>query len=325
MKGERGAVLLVVLWTLVVLMVMALQLGQSMRLEGITTDTYQQEVKAYYLAMAGLNRALYHILMAESQGRTLLSLQSSVEVEPDPADVWIRADGTWYSEEFGEGGYRVRVSDEGAKINLNQVDEVRLKQVFLNLGMEREFAEGLTDAILDWRDADDLERLKGVERGYYLSLPTPYPAKDAPFDSVDELLLVRGVTRQLFFGEACPEPCRRDGIALREIFTIYGDPQGQINLLTAGPMVLQATLGIDSTLAQELVQRRAETSSAELSALLPPGVAARAGSRLPTFLSIESEGVLSDSPLTRRVLGIVQKAAGTPPRVLRWQDWQFAS
>lgn len=317
MKGEQGAVLLVVLWTLIVLMVMALQLGQSMRIEGMTTDTYQQEAKAYYLAVAGLNRSLYHILMAESQGRTLLSLQSSVEVEPEPADTWIRADGTWYGEEFREGGYRVRVSDEGAKINLNQVDDVALKQVFLNLGMEQKFAEALADAILDWRDPDDLKRLNGAERDYYLSLPTPYPAKDAPFDSVDELLLVRGVTHQLFFGQ--------DGIALREIFTVYGDQQGQINLLTASPMVLQATMGIDSTLAQELVQRRAETGSTELSALLPPGVAARVGSRLPTFLSIESEGFLSDSPLTRRVLAIVQKAAGTPPRVLRWQDWQFAS
>lgn len=317
MKGERGAVLLVVLWTLIVLMVMALQLGQSMRIEGMTTDTYQHEVKAYYLAVAGLNRALYHVLVAESQGRTLLSLQSSVEIEPEPADVWIRADGTWYGEEFGEGGYRVRVSDEGAKINLNQVDEVVLKQGFLNLGLEREVAEGLTDAILDWRDPDDLERLNGAERSYYLSLPTPYPAKDAPFDAVDELLLVRGVTRQLFFGE--------DGIALREIFTVYGGQQGQINLLTASPAMLQAALGIDSTLAQELVQRRAEAGNAELMALLPPGVAARAGSRLPTFLSIESEGFLSDSPLTRRVSAIMQKAAGTPPRVLRWQDWQFAS
>ena len=317
MKSERGAVLLVVLWTLIILTVMALELGRSMRLEGMTTDTYQQEAKAYSLAVAGLNRALYHFLIAESQGRTLLSLQSSVEVEPEPADVWIRADGTWYSEEFGEGGYRTRVSDEGAKINLNRVDEITLKQAFLNLDLERELAEALTDAILDWRDADDLKRLNGAERDYYLSLPTPYPAKDAPFDSVDELLLVRGVTRQLFFGE--------DGPALREIFTVYGGQQRRINLLTASPAVLQAALGIDSDLAQELVQRRAETGSTELSALLPPGVAARAGSQLPTILSVESEGFLSDSSLTRRVLAIVQRAPRQLPRVLRWQDWQFAS
>ena len=43
--------------------------------------------------------------------------------------------------------------------------------------------EALTDAILDWRDPDPLERLNGVESDYYLSLPLPYPAKDGPFDT----------------------------------------------------------------------------------------------------------------------------------------------
>ncbi len=317
MKNERGAILLIVLWVLIIMTVMALQLSQSVRIEGMTADAYQQEVKAYYLARAGLNRALYHFLAAESQGRTLLSLQASVEVEPEPADVWIRADGSWFGENFGEGGYRTRVSDEGAKINLNRVDELVLKQAFLNLGLEQEIAEGLTDGILDWRDADDLERLNGAESEYYLSLPLPYAAKDALFDSVDELVLIHGVTRQLFFGEGGP--------ALREIFTVHGGAQRQINLLTASPAVLQAALGIDSDLAQELVQRRAETGSAELSALLPPGVAARAGSRLPTILSVESEGYLSNSSFTRRISAVVRRTPGALPQMLRWQDWQFAS
>ncbi len=314
MRGERGVVLLVVLWILVVLMVLTLQLSRSMRLEGMTADTFQQEVQAYYLALAGLNRALYYILVAEAQGRTLLSLYSNVDGEPRPADAWLRADGTWYGERWGEGGYRVRVSDEEAKINLNQVDEITLRQVFLNLGFEQEDAEALTDAIFDWRDPDHLERLKGAERDYYLSLPTPYPAKDGPFDSVDELLLVRGITRRLFFGE--------EGPALRELFTVYGRWQRQVNLLTASPLLLQAVLGLDADLARELVQRRAEVGSGELMALLPPGTAARVGSRLPHVLAVESEGFLSRDAPVRRVRAVVQKAPGSLPRFLHWQDWQ---
>jgi general secretion pathway protein K len=146
----------------------------------------------------------------------------------------------------------VRVTDEGGKLNLNQVGESALRQAFANLGFELEFTETLADAILDWRDSDSLVRLHGAESDYYLSLPVPYPAKDGPFDTLDELLLVRRVTPALFYG-------RNGGPAQRELFTVYRAVSGgteTINLLTAGPLVLQAVLGVDAAMAQELVRRR---------------------------------------------------------------------
>jgi len=58
----------------------------------------------------------------------------------------------------------------------------------------------VADAILDWLDEDEEVRPYGAELEYYSTLPTPYAPKNGPIDSVEELLLVRGVTPQLLFG-----------------------------------------------------------------------------------------------------------------------------
>jgi hypothetical protein len=58
----------------------------------------------------------------------------------------------------------------------------------------------VADAILDWMDPDDEPREFGCEVEYYSGLEPPYGAKNGPLDTIEELLLVRGVTPQLLFG-----------------------------------------------------------------------------------------------------------------------------
>jgi type II secretory pathway component PulK len=58
----------------------------------------------------------------------------------------------------------------------------------------------IADSILDWLDEDSDPRPNGSELEYYSVLPTPYAPKNGPIDSVEELLLVRGVTPELLFG-----------------------------------------------------------------------------------------------------------------------------
>jgi general secretion pathway protein K len=316
MKNERGIILIVVVWALTLLMVIAAEMTHIMRLEGLTADTYQEEVVTYYLAMAGLHRALYQLAGAQQRGLTMLNRPGALgrmqqQQQDDELDVWVRGDGRWQNEEFGAGGYWVRVNDEGGKINLNQVDEAALRQTFTNIGFDVERSETLTDAILDWRDTDPLVRLHGAESDYYLTLPIPYPAKDGPFDTLDELLLVRGVTPALFYG------------GLRDLFTVYsGGGRGTTNLLTAGPLVLQAVLGIDAAAAQDLVQRRGESNAMDLANLMPGGANQAMNFGLPTVVTIESVGYLNTGGVTRRLSAVVQRAGINQFRFLRWQDRQ---
>ncbi len=87
-----------------------------------------------------------------------------------------------------------------------------MKIIIGNLGYDEESAEIMADSILDWRDDNDVHRANGAEDDYYEGLARPYPCKDAPFDAIDELLYVRGVTRDAYYGDG-------EYPGLRDVFT----------------------------------------------------------------------------------------------------------
>ena len=100
-------------------------------------------------------------------------------------------------------GLRYGLQDESTRINLRtllQMDKQKsgtAKQMLMALpGMTEE----ISDAILDWIDSDDSPRAQGAEADYYASLSPPYAPRNGPPESIDELLLVRGVTPQLLYG-----------------------------------------------------------------------------------------------------------------------------
>ncbi|MDB4483710.1 general secretion pathway protein GspK, partial [bacterium] len=109
-------------------------------------------------------------------------------------------------EEGAPEGQRFGLIDESSKINLNTMPYAEATLSLsggnvrdLLMGMP-EMTEEIADSILDWMDADDDSRDYGVESAYYEGLSPPYSAKNGPLDSMDELLLIYGVTPQLLFG-----------------------------------------------------------------------------------------------------------------------------
>jgi DNA uptake protein ComE-like DNA-binding protein len=101
------------------------------------------------------------------------------------------------------GGIRYGLENESARLNLNTVlladtaQEGNAKKILMGLpGM----TDALADAVLDWIDPDDDQRESGAERDYYSSLEPPYAPRNGPLGSIEELLLVKGVTPALLFG-----------------------------------------------------------------------------------------------------------------------------
>ena len=88
------------------------------------------------------------------------------------------------------GGEEVSPGEDG------QVESLAVRLLMALPGMTTDTAE----AILDWIDADDEPRELGAESETYVSMPTPYAPTNGPVDSVEDLLLVRGVTPELMFG-----------------------------------------------------------------------------------------------------------------------------
>jgi len=132
--------------------------------------------------------------------------------------------------------------------------------------------ENLSAAIIDWRDEDDEPLTEGAESRYYLSLDPPYSPRNAPMESIWELLLVRGVDRELFAGGRsgrlvdpfAPEWTYRPQ-GLRDFLTVQG--QGRINLNTAGPdVILAAVPGFDEMMVDNLIAFRSGPDGVERTA-----------------------------------------------------------
>ena len=93
--------------------------------------------------------------------------------------------------------------DEESKINLNAVTQVNFKilsQLIVLLGFDEEIGDTIAASVVDWRDADKDVSLTslGAEDDFYMNLEKPYHCKDKPLESVEELLLVNGVTEDVY-------------------------------------------------------------------------------------------------------------------------------
>ena len=317
--NERGVALIVVLWIFIFLFVVAFDFSSSVREEAYAAHRYNDETQGYYLALAGFQRGLYDFL-SQSTGKQL-------QTDQQPSDLF---DGSWREGNLGASGYRVRLLDEAGKINLNRVDENALRRIFTNLDIEEPRRSILVDSVMDWRDPDDLHRINGAESDYYRSLSPPYGAKNGPFDTVEELLWVRGVTSSLFFGYADDSGTQADSarrIGLREIFTV-DSPVDRVNLRTASAEVIHAVAGIPLDKTRLFVEERKKLSEKTLADLLPLlGIGASDAAMQsfiftnPSVVAVEAEGQPAESRAPRRVKGIVRLGGGQQGfQLLRWID-----
>lgn len=162
-------------------------------------------------------------------------------------------------QEFNGAIMQCTIADEFGKLNINALLDRRgepnatLEEALRFLFNARGAVEDPVDAILDWIDPDDDPRPLGAEYDYYQSLGTPYPCKNGPMASIQELLLVRGVTPEVFFGDP-----QLQQVPLTELLTVYGHRNGRVNVNTAQPELLVAlgeSLGMQG-LAELVVQER---------------------------------------------------------------------
>jgi type II secretory pathway component PulK len=191
--SERGIALLVVLWIAVILTLLLYTFLAQMLAETSLSTGYANRKRAEQLSLSAVDKGVAMVL---NQTATHHSLQDS----------WANSDSEWYEVELGEGVFTAirpayannqvywGLQDEASKLNIN----VATKEVLMKLpGMTDEIAE----SIVDWRDPDENPQANGAESSYYATLQPGYNAKNANFETVEELLYVRGVTPALFWGE----------------------------------------------------------------------------------------------------------------------------
>ncbi len=96
---------------------------------------------------------------------------------------------------------RYGITDESSKLNINTATKAQLATLIIRFATEEMIISELVDALVDWRDRDQVAGAFGAEDAYYAQLEPPYKVKNGPFDTVEELLLVRGFTGELLYGE----------------------------------------------------------------------------------------------------------------------------
>jgi general secretion pathway protein K len=248
---QRGIALLMVLWILTFLTVMALSFSLLVRTEAYSALSFKNETENKYLAEAGIQRGMMEIFHYNANKNLKIVLSGS-EIS--------RTDGREYTGSAGKGHYAFRIIDESGKININALsDSTRIifYNLLVNYGLPGEQAEVIADSVLDWKDADELHRLNGAESDYYMSLPDPYKSKNGNYDTPEELLLVKGMTPEILYGDEEG----KNGIL--DFITVHSQIN-RVNLKAAPKEVLAAVPGFNSDLAESIITLR-ETVPEEIS------------------------------------------------------------
>jgi general secretion pathway protein K len=181
---QCGLALVLVLWVLALLTIIAVGLTVTQRTESTLAANQIATTRFRALAEAGIDWAMLNVLAP----------QTGFE---DEVEAWV-PDGTPRHWTFAGEKLEIRVFNEASRIDLNNASVDLLKALFAAVQIPQDEASALADAIQDWRDTDDLKSLNGAEDDDYAAAGRSYGAKDDPFDSVEELQLVLGVSQELY-------------------------------------------------------------------------------------------------------------------------------
>ncbi len=296
--GQRGIALLVVLWVSVLLALIAALLVSTSRTESDLARNLAEAARARAAAEAAVMVAIKLLL--------------------DAPDASARpGDGRAIVLEVPHGAAVVRIEDEAGKINLNLAPPELLQGLLTLVGLDRAASAALADAIVDWRDRDQVRRPAGAEDEEYRAAGLPQLPRNGAFERLDELRLVLGMNEAIF---------RRVAPLVSAV-----SRQRLIDPYTAPLQALLAVPGINAAEVQELMAMRADTGDAgqaRRDQRLPTlsGVARYVGGQSPrdTFTIRAEARTPSGAAFTREVVVRLQPRRDPPYRFVDWREGSAA-
>jgi general secretion pathway protein K len=246
---QKGFVVVLVLSMVGLLAVLQLGFNYKSRTNLLAAGDFQKSQQALNCAKAGLNVAVAAVRNNEDiiTNKKLASLFSDETSFP-----------------VGEGNCSVTITDEAGKLNVNLLTDkdgkpnrARIDQLLRLIDLLNQQEPGLSNigygfvpAIIDWTDTDDqvvcLPFVKGenlgAESDYYAGLKPPYRCKNKPLDTSEELLLLKGITPEVFN-------------RIRDYVTVNGD--GKVSINSAPKLVIESlSQELNPALAQIIIDRR---------------------------------------------------------------------
>lgn len=280
-QRSKGIALIIVMIVIVVLGVLAGGFAYSMKVETRLAQNGSFDTELEWMGRSGVELARY-------------ILSHSVNLPNEP---WDSLNQKWAggprgtndvlegvsleNNDLGKGSFSVKITDMERKLNINVASEGVLQQALMVVGVDPAQTTTIIDSFLDWRDFDEDPHFSGAESEDYIANPNPgfapYMAKNGPIDDISELLLIRGLTEEMYFGPAGRGRAQREfespsfgsahpvevtgGVGLIDLFTPIS--AGTLNINTAAAAALQLIPGVDASLAQAIIATRAGLDGVE--------------------------------------------------------------
>jgi general secretion pathway protein K len=258
-KNNRGIALLLTVSVTTILVAMALEYNRRARATLVSTAAMRDGITLLQMATSGIHTTMAILIKDKSESNT----DSLLEDWADSAKIDALLEGI----AFEDGKLAVKIFDEMGKIQVNALVAFPDKNVFnetqlnlwdrflSNIGDTEQLQDdsapaAIINSVKDWLDSGDddaITGLSGAESDYYQDLDPPYACRNSPIPDLDELMLIKGITPELYYGND-----EKPGMS--QFVTIYGVAQsgtafsfpGRININTAELPVLAALMPLES-------------------------------------------------------------------------------
>ena len=251
--NNRGIALILVILMISVIVAVTIQLNVASRAEIQEAANIGDGIMLSYIAKSGFNGAEALLMEDDNAVDSLTEDWANAGLLSSMSEVL-----------FSRGVFFLSIEDESGKLPINKLVDGTdynnaIKEVMIRFLESNEFnldeqqVRDIVDAIKDWIDEDDEPTGFGVENAYYKGLENPYPCKNGLLDSIDELLKIKGITGNIFYGSDTTP-------GLRNYVTVHGG--SKININTAPPMILRALAkGIAVEMAADMDEFRRDESN----------------------------------------------------------------
>lgn len=288
-RRQDGVALVLVLWVITLLTVIAGNFAYSMRGEAQIARNLLSTAQAQARADAGVQLAWFELLKPPSEA--------------------LRWQGNGAVHEMLQGGVLLQVSilDESGKIDLNTASDELLKGLFKSAGLDDSASAALSAAVLDWRSPGDLKRLNGAKEPDYRAAGKNYGPPNAPFETVDELQRVLGMTPALYR-------------QLAPALTIYSRQAG-INTSVAPREALLAIPGANPAMVEQFLAQRQEAlaNGQPVPAFSGAGTFSSGGNS-QTYRVRSQASVPDGSIFVRQAIGRLSGNAKSPIQLVAWGE-----
>ena len=242
-RDERGAALLAVLWLSAILTAIAFSVATTVRGETERTSTLAEGVRSYYLATGALERALAYIEWGPGHKN------------PDNTPRYFEPGMARLNLDFPSGVATVEIIPESSKFDINSMKPEELQRLLMNLGADPARAQLIASAVQDWRSPAPPGGISMFDQQYLSGTPS-FRSRHASLGETEELLLVKGMTPELYHGGFVRDAVGRlqPQAGLKDCVSVFGSA-GPFDINSVQPAVM-TTIGINPTAVAAILQRR---------------------------------------------------------------------